>query len=246
MPFLLHREAVKLTPNQTQNAMFTENMISISAIQQLAGRYARGPRGHVHRPHDGGDPGPDGRPRGVQGDPRRGRQGVQLDRRAGARGRVHRQAVPNTRRPGESLHHSHCFGKRNSLLCKIFFFFLDSFVHSSTSLSFILGSHQKMERRQTTGATARRNFGCGIAQAAKYVFHFIWSTVRNTYFVIFFVTCFFFVNCKIDNELLRRQFAEKANAVGPWIERQLDAVTAIGLGLQVIVFYKAVHELSVF
>lgn len=36
-----------------------------------------------------------------------------------------------------------------------------------------------------------------------------------------------------DNELLRRQFAEKANAVGPWIERQLDAVTAIGLGLQV-------------
>jgi len=38
---------------------------------------------------------------------------------------------------------------------------------------------------------------------------------------------------KIDNELLRRQFAEKANVVGPWIERQLDAVTAIGLGLQV-------------
>lgn len=41
-------------------------------------------------------------------------------------------------------------------------------------------------------------------------------------------------NVKIDNELLRRQFAEKANVVGPWIERQLDAVTAIGLGLQVI------------
>ncbi|XP_011635682.1 alpha-actinin, sarcomeric isoform X2 [Pogonomyrmex barbatus] len=35
-----------------------------------------------------------------------------------------------------------------------------------------------------------------------------------------------------NNELLRRQFAEKANVVGPWIERQLDAVTAIGLGLQ--------------
>lgn len=34
-----------------------------------------------------------------------------------------------------------------------------------------------------------------------------------------------------DNEMLRRQFAEKANAVGPWIERQLDAVTAIGMGL---------------
>lgn len=31
--------------------------------------------------------------------------------------------------------------------------------------------------------------------------------------------------------MLRRQFAEKANAVGPWIERQLDAVTAIGMGL---------------
>jgi len=42
---------------------------------------------------------------------------------------------------------------------------------------------------------------------------------------------------KIDNELLRRQFAEKANVVGPWIERQLDAVTAIGLGLQVRYFY---------
>lgn len=35
----------------------------------------------------------------------------------------------------------------------------------------------------------------------------------------------------LDNEMLRRQFAEKANAVGPWIERQLDAVTAIGMGL---------------
>ncbi|XP_045479965.1 alpha-actinin, sarcomeric isoform X1 [Harmonia axyridis] len=34
-----------------------------------------------------------------------------------------------------------------------------------------------------------------------------------------------------NNEMLRRQFAEKANAVGPWIERQLDAVTAIGMGL---------------
>ena len=50
----------------------------------------------------------------------------------------------------------------------------------------------------------------------------------------------------IDNELLRRQFAEKANVVGPWIEHQLDAVTAIGLGLQVsenrvfvqVVFFK--------
>lgn len=36
-----------------------------------------------------------------------------------------------------------------------------------------------------------------------------------------------------DNEMLRRQFAEKANQVGPWIEKQLDAVTAIGMGLQV-------------
>ncbi|KAL0829241.1 hypothetical protein ABMA28_004065 [Loxostege sticticalis] len=35
-----------------------------------------------------------------------------------------------------------------------------------------------------------------------------------------------------NNEALRRQFAEKANAVGPWIERQMDAVTAIGMGLQ--------------
>lgn len=36
-----------------------------------------------------------------------------------------------------------------------------------------------------------------------------------------------------DNEMLRRQFAEKANQVGPWIERQMDAVAAIGMGLQV-------------
>lgn len=34
------------------------------------------------------------------------------------------------------------------------------------------------------------------------------------------------------NEGLRRKFAEKANVVGPWIERQLDAVTSLGLGLQ--------------
>lgn len=38
--------------------------------------------------------------------------------------------------------------------------------------------------------------------------------------------------CLTDNEMLRRQFAEKANQVGPWIERQMDAVTAIGMGLQ--------------
>jgi hypothetical protein len=38
-----------------------------------------------------------------------------------------------------------------------------------------------------------------------------------------------------NNEMLRRQFAEKANQVGPWIEKQLDAVTAIGMGLQVMV-----------
>ena len=36
-----------------------------------------------------------------------------------------------------------------------------------------------------------------------------------------------------NNEALRRQFAEKANQVGPWIERQMDAVAAIGLGMQV-------------
>ena len=36
--------------------------------------------------------------------------------------------------------------------------------------------------------------------------------------------------------MLRRQFAEKANQVGPWIERQMDAVTAIGMGLQVCTF----------
>lgn len=34
------------------------------------------------------------------------------------------------------------------------------------------------------------------------------------------------------NERLRRKFAEKANVVGPWIERQMDAVAAIGMGMQ--------------
>lgn len=34
-----------------------------------------------------------------------------------------------------------------------------------------------------------------------------------------------------NNESLRRQFAEKANGVGPWIEKQMDAVAAIGMGM---------------
>lgn len=34
------------------------------------------------------------------------------------------------------------------------------------------------------------------------------------------------------NEGLRRKFGEKANIVGPWIERQMDAVAAIGMGMQ--------------
>ncbi|GAU97298.1 hypothetical protein RvY_08619-2 [Ramazzottius varieornatus] len=33
------------------------------------------------------------------------------------------------------------------------------------------------------------------------------------------------------NERLRRQFAEKANVVGPWIEKQLDIVASIGIGV---------------
>lgn len=36
-----------------------------------------------------------------------------------------------------------------------------------------------------------------------------------------------------NNELMRRQFAEKANSVGPWIERQMDAVASIAMGMQV-------------
>ena len=36
-----------------------------------------------------------------------------------------------------------------------------------------------------------------------------------------------------NNEALRRQFADKANQVGPWIEKQMDAVSAIGMGMQV-------------
>jgi actinin alpha 1/4 len=34
-----------------------------------------------------------------------------------------------------------------------------------------------------------------------------------------------------ENERIRRQFAEKANVVGPWIEKQLDIVTSIGMGV---------------
>ena len=37
-----------------------------------------------------------------------------------------------------------------------------------------------------------------------------------------------------NNEALRRQFADKSNQVGPWIERQMDAVAAIGMGMQVL------------
>ena len=36
-----------------------------------------------------------------------------------------------------------------------------------------------------------------------------------------------------NNEALRRQFADKSNQVGPWIERQMDAVSAIGMGMLV-------------
>lgn len=53
------------------------------------------------------------------------------------------------------------------------------------------------------------------------------STVKVFYY-------YFNIWSDVDNEMLRRQFAEKANQVGPWIERQLDAVTAIGMGLQVL------------
>ena len=35
-----------------------------------------------------------------------------------------------------------------------------------------------------------------------------------------------------NNEALRRQFADKANQVGPWIEKQMDAVAALGMGMQ--------------
>ena len=38
-----------------------------------------------------------------------------------------------------------------------------------------------------------------------------------------------------NNEMLRRQFAEKANSVGPWIERQMDAVASIAMGMQVCI-----------
>lgn len=34
------------------------------------------------------------------------------------------------------------------------------------------------------------------------------------------------------NEALRRKFGERANVVGPWIERQMDAVAAVGMGIQ--------------
>ena len=53
------------------------------------------------------------------------------------------------------------------------------------------------------------------------------------------------------NEGLRRKFGEKANVVGPWIERQLDSVAAIGMGMQgsledqknkLLIHEQAVHQ----
>ncbi|XP_022658271.1 alpha-actinin isoform X2 [Varroa destructor] len=46
------------------------------------------------------------------------------------------------------------------------------------------------------------------------------------------------------NENLRRKFAEKANQVGPWIERQIDSVNSIGMGMQgsLEVQLKKLHE----
>lgn len=35
-----------------------------------------------------------------------------------------------------------------------------------------------------------------------------------------------------NNEMMRRQFAEKANNIGPWIEAQMDAVAGIAMGMQ--------------
>ena len=32
-----------------------------------------------------------------------------------------------------------------------------------------------------------------------------------------------------NNERLRRQFAQKANHVGPWVERHLDMVASVGV-----------------
>ena len=45
-----------------------------------------------------------------------------------------------------------------------------------------------------------------------------------------------------NNEALRRQFADKSNQVGPWIERQMDAVAAIGMGMQVSIFIKVLEK----
>lgn len=35
-----------------------------------------------------------------------------------------------------------------------------------------------------------------------------------------------------EHERLRRQFAAKANQLGPWIEKQLDAVASIGVQMR--------------
>ena len=48
-----------------------------------------------------------------------------------------------------------------------------------------------------------------------------------------------------NNEALRRQFADKANQVGPWIERQMDAVSALGMGMQVSVWCVLIIEAQV-
>ena len=46
-----------------------------------------------------------------------------------------------------------------------------------------------------------------------------------------------------NNEALRRQFADKSNQVGPWIERQMDAVAAIGMGMQVSTYFHTTYVL---
>ncbi len=47
-----------------------------------------------------------------------------------------------------------------------------------------------------------------------------------------------------NNERLRRQFAQKANVVGQWIERHLDAVASVGVqkGSLEVITEQGVHH----
>ena len=79
-------------------------LLSVAAVQQLAGRRSRRLGRHVHRAHDGRDPRSVGRSRAVQSDAGRGGQGVPVDCRPGPTGGSHRPRAQRSRRNRQPVH----------------------------------------------------------------------------------------------------------------------------------------------